>query len=227
LDAKSTPGKYSNYQRFTLDKVAYDALIDQAFVENSVAQNEHPDNKPYVKDEFRYRNKFTLKGETGGVINFGIGEYKAGEFNQTIVKTTLVRNYNVNASEGASTNGPGYDPMRFAPEGVIRLQTGLNILGKGMTGAALALDASKLYNAYQSGDANRLGETASGVVGGWSGAWAGAKVGAEWGFALGRMTVNPYVIVGATFAGMLVGGGLGYIGGESLGKHLYNDLLKK
>jgi len=227
LDTKSEPGKYGNYVRLDIDKLAYDRMVDSAFTENPATQEKFPNNQPYSKETSPgYRDKFTLKQETGKIINIGIGEGKAAEFNGGVVSTTVLRNYDIDVAEGQKTNGPGYDPTRFAPEGALKFQSVLGNVGKGLTGVAIGLDGKRLYDAYQSGDTNRLGETTSGVVGGWGAAWGGAKLGAEFGFNIGRMTGNPYVIVGATFAGGLVGGGLSYWGGAELGKRFYHDFLK-
>lgn len=60
----------------------------------------------------------------------------------------------------------------------------------------IGLDGKRLYEASQSGGANRLVERTSGIAGGWGAAWGGAKLGAEYSFNIGRMTGNHYVILG-------------------------------
>lgn len=135
-----------------------------------------------------------------------------------------------------NTKTPSVNPkIPASPSGAFakNITKGARIANKFLRPISIAVDAYRLYDAYQK-DGGEFGQnfktTTGGIAGAWAGAtagaWAGAKTGAWAGGIIGSAIPFAGTAAGAAAGGLvggLIGGGIGAIVGSGAGEWLVNN----
>ena len=129
----------------------------------------------------------------------------------------------------------GVPKIPTSPSGTVanQITRGFGTVGKILRPIGFAIDAYRLYDAYQK-DGGQFGQnfqlTAGSVAGAWAGgvagAWAGGKAGAAIGGVIGSIIPGAGTAAGAAVGGLIgavVGGGIGAIVGSGAGEWLVNN----